>query len=189
MEIIVEDQVIKGKSFTESPLPVGRYENCVFQNCIFANSSLSQIQFIDCSFIDCDLSIVKAFDTAFKKVLFKDSKLIGVHFNRAHEFMLALEFDNCLMNMCSFNSMKLKKTNFFNCILREVDFRHTDLSESTFDECDLLQALFEETNLNKADLRKAYNFSIDPLKNRIQKAKFSKESVLGLLDKMDIIID
>lgn len=189
MDISIEDKHLKGENFTENFLTVARYEKCTFQQCIFLNSSISHCQFVDCEFIDCNLSNVKAFDTAFKNVHFKDCKLTGLHFNRAHEFMLVLHFEQCIMNLCSFYGMKLKKTSFVKCMLREADFREADLTESIFEECNLLQALFENTNLRKADLRSAFNFSIDPIQNKIQKAKFSKENVLGLLDQLDIIID
>jgi fluoroquinolone resistance protein len=43
--------------------------------------------------------------------------------------------------------------------------------------------------LEKADFRTAYNYSIDPEKNRIKKAKFSIFGVTGLLDKYDIEIE
>jgi hypothetical protein len=35
--------------------------------------------------------------------------------------------------------------------------------------------------LEKADFQTAYNFEIHPTLNRIKKAKFSKENVVGLL--------
>lgn len=189
MQQITEDIVFEGENYTEIPLTPGRYESCTFRNCLFTNSSLSQIQFVDCIFSSCDLSNVKVFDTAFKKVRFSGSKLTGIQFNRVHEFMFSVEFDQCNLQLCSFTGMNLKKTNFSKCLLREADFRQTDLTESVFDECNLLQALFDNTNLHKADLRTSFNFSIDPAQNRIQKAKFSKEGALGLLDQLDIIID
>jgi fluoroquinolone resistance protein len=43
--------------------------------------------------------------------------------------------------------------------------------------------------LEKADLRTAYNYSIDPSINKIKKAKFSLPGVVGLLSKYDIEIE
>ncbi|MGB5462457.1 MAG: pentapeptide repeat-containing protein, partial [Aureibaculum sp.] len=34
-----------------------------------------------------------------------------------------------------------------------------------------------------------YNYSIDPEKNPIKKAKFSQDGIGGLLDKYDIVIE
>jgi hypothetical protein len=49
-------------------------------------------------------------------------------------------------------------------------------------------SIFENTLLEKADLRTAFNYSIDPEMNRVKKAKFSIAGVTGLLDKYDIEI-
>jgi uncharacterized protein YjbI with pentapeptide repeats len=73
--------------------------------------------------------------------------------------------------------------------MKETDFSECDCSGATFDLCNLERAVFDRTNLEKADLRSAYNFSLDPDNNRIAKAKFSSAGIAGLLDKYDIIIE
>jgi fluoroquinolone resistance protein len=72
--------------------------------------------------------------------------------------------------------------------LQEADFTGSDLSGALFDNCDLQGALFENTNLEKTDLYSSYQYSIDPEKNRIRKARFSREGISGLLGKYDIEI-
>ena len=72
--------------------------------------------------------------------------------------------------------------------MREVDFTDADLSGASLDKTDLQLALFENTNLEKADLRTAYNYSINPEINKIKKAKFSLDGLPGLLGKYDIVI-
>jgi len=52
-----------------------------------------------------------------------------------------------------------------------------------------MRATFENTALEKVDLRTGFNYSINPEINRIKKAKFSLQGVLGLLDKYDIEIE
>ena len=84
--------------------------------------------------------------------------------------------------------VKLKKTVFKDCTLTEADFSEADLSAAIFDHCDLARATFDHTNLEKADFRTAVNYSIDPEKNKIKKAKFSQTGIAGLLDKYDIDI-
>ena len=44
------------------------------------------------------------------------------------------------------------------------------------------------TNLTEADFRTAQNFSIDPLENQLKKAKFSRENLEGLLEKLQLKI-
>ena len=85
--------------------------------------------------------------------------------------------------------MKIKKTKFINCGLQEVDFTGADLTGGIFNTCDLAGATFDKTQLEKADLRTAYNYSINPELNKIKKAKFSLPGIAGLLDKYDIEID
>jgi fluoroquinolone resistance protein len=50
-------------------------------------------------------------------------------------------------------------------------------------------AIFENTILEKADFRTAYNYTIDPVQNRIKKAKFSVTGIAGLLSRYDIAIE
>jgi uncharacterized protein YjbI with pentapeptide repeats len=73
--------------------------------------------------------------------------------------------------------------------LKETDLTECDLTEAVFDNCDLSKAIFDGAILEKADLRTAYNYTIDPEKNRIKKTRFSPAGLHGLLDKYDIRID
>jgi hypothetical protein len=52
----------------------------------------------------------------------------------------------------------------------------------------LLNAKFENTLLEKTNFETAYNFSIDPERNKIKKAKFALAGVPGLLHKYNIEI-
>ena len=70
-----------------------------------------------------------------------------------------------------------------------VDFSKTQLTETQFESCDLQSAIFEDSNLEKVDFRTAFNYTFDPEKNKINKARFSKEEVMGLLTKYDIRIE
>jgi len=69
-----------------------------------------------------------------------------------------------------------------------VDLTECDLASAVFDHCDLAGATFENTILEKADLRTSFNYSIDPERNRVKKAKFSLQGLPGLLNKYDIEI-
>jgi fluoroquinolone resistance protein len=177
------------KDYTDEPLAAGEYDTCQFTNCHFSNCDLSQIIFIDCTFTGCNLSGAKLDKTSFRDCTFKDCKLLGLHFFNCHDFLLAVQFENCNLNLASFYRMKIKKTVFKNCNLQEVDFSETDLSAALFDNCDLASAVFGNTILEKADLRTSYNYSIDPESNYIKKAKFSSHGIAGLLDKYDLEIE
>lgn len=187
------NEYIEGKEFEKVDyailaLPKGEYENCTFFQCNFSNADLSNIFFIDCKFIGCNLSLAKLNNTAFREVIFTDCKLLGLHFENCNEFLFSVGFTNCNLNLCSFYQRKMKKSLFRNASFQEVDFTETDISGAVFESCDLSRAVFNNTNLEKADLRSAVNYSIDPSTNKIKKAKFSIGGVSGLLDKYDIEI-
>jgi fluoroquinolone resistance protein len=179
------DRIIPGKDF----LKVGEYENCTFTNCELSNSDLSNINFTDCAFNDCNLSVTKIANTTFNGVSFKNCKLLGLQFRDCNAFLMSVYFEHCILNLSSFFKLKLKKIKFQDSTLDEVDFTETDLTGSLFGNCDLSRAIFDNTVLEKADFRTSFNYSIDPERNRIKKAKFSISGIAGLLDKYDIEIE
>lgn len=175
------------KDFTKETLETGEYENCVFSNCRFSN--LSFIVFINCQFINCELSNTKLNGTVFRDVKFTKCKLMGVQFSNCNELLLSMVFEDSQLNFASFYNLKLRKTIFTKCELIETDFTGTDLSGSKFTQCDFSKTLFENTNLSGCDFITAFNYSIDPEKNMITKAKFSILGLRGLLTKYEIIIE
>lgn len=187
--ILIEDKLFEKLDFTSTLLAKGEYDHCRFVHCNFSNGDLSHIQFSECEFYDCNLSTASLVQTAFKDITFKDCKLQGLHFENCNDFLFEVVFDNCILNLSSFYKLKLKKTIFKNSSLQEVDFSESNLGQASFDNCDLALAIFDNTMLEKADLRTAYNYSIDPQHNYLKKAKFSITGIKGLLDKHDIEIE
>lgn len=185
----IEEKTFEKIDFTIHALPKGDYENCTFLNCNLSNADLSNITFIDCHFTNCNLSLANLSRTGFQNIKFKDCKLLGLHFQNCNEFLLALDFESCNLNLASFYKLKLKKTAFRNTSLQEADLTEADLSAALFDNCDLARATFENTLLEKADFRTSYNYSIDPQSNRIRKAKFAMSGIRGLLDRYDIDVE
>ena len=135
------------------------------------------------------MSMVNLMQASFKEVTFKTCKLLGLHFEHCHTFLMSFSFEGCNLKLASFYGLTLKNTSFKSCNLQEADFGEADFTGSKFMDCDLGQAVFENTNLEKVDLRTAFNFIIDPDNNRIKKAKFSNNSLAGLLTKYDIEIE
>lgn len=183
------EEVIEKQDFSESKPPKTEYENCQFKQCTFINADLSSIKFSDCEFLDCNLSTTKLRQTSFRDVRFKQCKLLGLHFDDCNAFLFSVDFEDCILNLSTFYKLSLKKKIIKNCSLQEVDFGNADLSGTTLENCDLTGATFENTILEKADFRTAYNFAFDPEKNKIKKAKFSREGLIGLLAKYDIEIE
>ena len=184
----IEDKSFEGTDFTVHGIEPGNYENCKFINCNFSEVNLSGINFLDCYFDGCNMGMAKLGKTGFRNIQFTGCKLLGLHFDHCNTIGLEMQFDNCILNLSSFYQLKLKCIVFKNSILHEVDLAAADLSNAVFDNCDLKGAMFESTIIEHADFRTAYNYSIDPAKNKIKKAKFSMAGLIGLLDKYDIVI-
>ena len=127
--------------------------------------------------------------TVFTDAKFKDCKLLGIRFDDCSTFGLSVSFDNCSVKHASFFKTKIRNTVFNNSQLHEADFTEADLTNAVFNNCDLLDARFEMTILEKADFRSSFNYLIDPEKNKIKKARFSLEQVVGLLSKYDIVVE
>lgn len=180
-----ESQVFEGAG----TLQRGEYENCTFINCELSESDFTALKFIDCTFEGCNLSMIKLAGTAFQDVTFKDSKMLGIRFDTASGFGLSFSFENCRLDHSSFFRLKLRKTRFRNCEMEGVDFGEADLTEALFENTKLVQAIFDNTTLEKADLRTASGFSIDPERNTLKKAKFAQSGLAGLLDKFQIQVD
>jgi uncharacterized protein YjbI with pentapeptide repeats len=85
--------------------------------------------------------------------------------------------------------MDLKNTPFDHCSIRENIFKNTNLSGSDFSGSDLRGSMFHNSDLTKVDFRKAKDFSINPLTNKLQKARFNRYEAVSLLAYLDIILD
>ena len=147
-----EDKIFEKIDYTVNRLTKGSYEKCSFVNCRFSATDVQGINFTDCTFKSCDLSTAKINKSAFKCVKFKDSKLLGVHFENINDFFFSVDFENCILNMSSFYKLTMKKTQFKKCSLQEVDFAECNLSGAMFSDCDFTRAKFDRTVLEKQTL-------------------------------------
>jgi uncharacterized protein YjbI with pentapeptide repeats len=185
----IDDQVIVSHSYAGQKMTHTEFDSCTFRNCDFSDADLTESDFISCRFENCNFSNATISGLGLKEVLFSECKLIGNHFENCSDFLFAVNFKNCTLDYSTFFRKKMKKTKFENCSLKEVDFTETDLSDAEFNSCDLLRAVFINSNLEKTDFRTAINFSIDPDKNKIRKARFATSGLAGLLGKYNLEID
>tara|TARA_B100000949_G_scaffold221675_4_gene222611 strand:- start:10964 stop:11221 length:258 start_codon:yes stop_codon:yes gene_type:complete len=84
--------------------------------------------------------------------------------------------------------MDLPRTDFEGCKFHQTDFSEADLKQSKFPNCDFENAIFDNTNLEQADFSSAIHFNIDPSINQVKKTRFSKDGLIGLLKKYDIVV-
>lgn len=185
----INDEIFSGKDFSISPIMKGEYDSCRFEYCNFENVHASNIQFVDCVFVHCNFSNAIVKNTAFKDVVFNQCKLMGVQFSECDPFLLQLKFSNCQLDFSSFYQLNIPNTNFVNCSLNSVDFTESNLEKAVFNSCNLKNAIFDTSNLEKSDFRTAKNISISPDENKLRGAKFSINSVSGLLNKYQIVIE
>jgi len=185
---LIDNQNIENKNYTVEQLPKAEYSCCTFYNCNFENSDLSNITFSECDFVSCNLSNVSVMHATFNNVTFKDCKLVGVLFQNCNDFLLALNFRDCTLNLSSFFQLKINNTAFLNCKMHHVDFTESEAKNTSYFNCDLKSAIFDNTNLEKADFLKAHNFLINPSINQVKNAIFSKENCFGLLSTFNIRI-
>ncbi len=183
-----EGQTFEKIDLTATQFTKGEYEECTFISCNFSGADLSSTRFTDCTFRECNMGNAKFGGTVLNNITFIGCKLLGLHFGDCDRVIFSVSFSDCILNYSSFFKMPLKKTMFRNCQIHEADLTEADLSAATLDNCDLHKTVFERTNLEKADLRTAYNYSIDPEKNKVKKARFSVQGLPGLLHKYDIVV-
>jgi fluoroquinolone resistance protein len=173
----------------DDPLKLGDYDQCRFMGCDFSNTSLAGMYFSDCTFMHCNFSSCQLSNVVLNDVLFKGSKMLGLHFEDCHKVPFGFRFEDCVADFSSFTKCRMKGFSFIRCSLRETDFSGADLQEVLFDGCDLEKAVFEQSNLEKSDFRTSYHFSIDPSQNRMRKARFAPDRLEGLLNKFGLDIN
>lgn len=164
------------------------FDQCLFRGVDFTNFDFRGCQFAGVAFEDCNFSMVKFGFIVLDDVHFKDCKLMGADFTKINDFVYQAQFTNCVLDYATWQQKKQKKTVFTKCSLKDADFSEADFSDSIFDMCNLHRAVFEGTRLLGADFTTAYDFDIDPDKNQLRKARFSRETLSGLLQKYDLTI-
>lgn len=184
-----ENQVFKKESLTGSDLKKKVFSYVTFENCDFSKSDFTGSRLMECQLQGCNLSLVKINGTRLQKIGFENCKFVGVNFALCDKQFLSVTFKKCLINTCNFSDLDLKNTSFNECLIRETYFSQTNLTGASFADSDLKESIFHNTILNKADFRGAINYSINPLTNKLAKARFSQPEVLTLLHHLDIIIE
>lgn len=179
----------ENQDFSRAPLQKDTYEECMFRSCNFNGANLSDIVFVDCQFENSNLSNAILNNTTIQACEFRHCKMIGVRFEQCNQVMISFAFENCMLNLASFYQVKAGGTRFMNCNLQEADFSYADLARSLFQGCDLFKAVFHQTILDKADLRTAENYSIDPENNYLKGTKVSASGLPGFMEKYGLEID
>ena len=164
------------------------FEGEAFDGVTLENVSLAASKIIDCDFKDCAFSSLELRDAVIQ-ASFRSSKLQGINFFTAKRSLLSLSFENCLIRYCSFAELVLPEIRFENCTLEQVDFADAKLIGASFNKCVLTDCTFKNTDLSKADLREARGYDIDPMLNKLTKARFDLPEAVSLLSRFNIRLD
>lgn len=183
------DQVFDKTTLPQTGTIDTQFENCTFQNCDLTEADFFGCDFLKCSFKQCNLSMVKFGHIGFDKVQFDECKMIGVDFSNTKDFLFSIDFSNCILDYTAFMKKKNRKAKFVNCSLKGADFSEADLTSAIFEKCDLSTAIFMRSILSSVNFVSSYNFTIDPEKNLLRKAKFSLDGLPGLLSNYGIIVE
>lgn len=188
-EIIHENKIFKDIDYFEKTVTDREFIECTFINCNLSSSDFSRTDFVECRFENCNLSMMKLDEVVLNDVKFVDCKMHGIDFSVSNEYIFTVDFVRCHIDYSSFYRRKMLKTVFNDCSLKDVDFFEAILTESKFLKCDFLRAQFSHTNLERCDFTSAYDYSIDPADNKLKKARFSINEIMGLLGQHGIIIE
>ncbi|GAB1483233.1 hypothetical protein MASR2M78_20490 [Treponema sp.] len=92
------------------------------------------------------------------------------------------------MLLCNFSDLHMKKNKIINSVIEECFFQSTFLVEANFSGSTFSDTLFHNCDLQKANFLDARGYNIDPVVNKVRKAKFSVPEVLNLLNGFGIEI-
>jgi len=184
-----ENKTFRSEDFSGRSLNNLSFTNCLFERCNFTESSWINAIFCSCLFKNCNISLVDLRGCRIQEVLFEECKIVGAEFLKCNtDFIFSMDAKKTFIQYCNFSELDMKKTSFEGSKIYDGTFINTCLTEVNFSDTDLKGTLFRRCNLNKSNFCGALNYVIDPLSNKIKKAKFSFPEVIGLLKSFDIEI-
>ncbi len=188
-----EESIYYANQHFEKSFPIKGTKDSQFEDCSFKNCDLTAVNFLGCDFSNttfegCNFSMIKLGYIGLDKVHFIGCKMVGSDFSNVKDFLFNARFTECILDYAAFMKKKNRKGRFDKCSLKGADFSEADLTEATFNQCDLSSTVFMNTVLNGANFSTAFNYTIDPDRNALKKAKFSADGLAGLLAKYGIIV-
>ncbi len=174
--------------FEPEALMYADFENCVFNRCDFRACNFTGVAFIDCVFNDCNFASAKINYVGFRGAQFNRCNFSDVNFAMVDPLLFDISFTGCNLDYTKFYTLKLPRTIFTDCSIVASDFMSADLSDAIFDNCDLHQSTFIDTICHRTDFLSSFNYTMDPERNKLKKAIFSKDGLIGLLSKHGIVV-
>lgn len=171
--------MLRGKSFV----------HCTFKNCDLSNADCSGTLFESCTFTECNFSLVRMNDAKMRGVVFTGCKILGVVFTPCDTLIIDMHFTKCVLRNCNFSGLSLRKMAATNCEIIDSDFINIDLTDADFTESSFQGTEFNNANLTRASFIDARGYEINPLSNKIRKARFSMPEAISLVEYLGVIIN
>ena len=174
-----DDETFVGLELANADLGDKLFANCTFRNLKLPESRWARARLEDCVFEACDLTRLAPAGMAMRGVRFERCKMMGVDWTDLGAYP-DVAFVDCILDYCSFVSLRARKTPFIRCSLVEASFAGADLVEARFEECQLGGARFERCDLRKASFPGSTDLLLDPATNQIKGASIPTEAALLL---------
>lgn len=162
--------------------------DCTLTDCLLSESKLERCSFEDVTFRGCDLGLVALGDSALRGARFVECKLTGIDWSHAHPLTFEVSFEDCVLDLCSFVGLRLRKLRIEGGRAHDVGFADSDLRDAVFEHVDLAGASFERNDLRGADLSTCANLVLRPDANRLRDTRLPLDAALAHLAELGIVV-
>jgi uncharacterized protein YjbI with pentapeptide repeats len=184
-----EDVDFCNVDFGPTPLTNQTFESCIFSSCRFRETPMTGAAFRSSVFRSCELVVVKMSGVVLDRTLFESSKIMGINFSDADNLGFSPDFRKSVISNSVFGGLSFRKGAILECRLVDCDLSDCDFREAEFSATTFEHVAISNCNFEKADFRSARGYAIDPLTNRVRKARFSLPEALSFLSFLGIQID
>ena len=160
----VNGKDLSGAFFYRSYLMAARFTDCDFTTSDLRRSRVQQAEFIGCTFDDALLMYLEGrkelnLKVSTSKVLFKDCKAKGTHFNRAELWQPEFNggnwdgsyFNNCTWTCGELKDVSLENTDWSGAVLNSIKFINCSFKNAIFDRAELRAIEFVNCDLRGID--------------------------------------
>jgi uncharacterized protein YjbI with pentapeptide repeats len=173
---------------TTADLGGKEFERCTFRHCKLPESRWVRSVLEDSVFEDCDLSRMEPQRLVLRRVVFRNTKLVGVTWKGVDKGP-TMTFEDCDLRYASFVSLRLASARMVRCLLRESNFLDTDLTGADFSRSDLTGSTIQGCTLTKADFTRATGVLFDPSTNLVKGARVAPETALLLAQSFGLVVE
>lgn len=183
-----EEVLFSGIDFSLHDISGHNFEACRFKHSLFNEADLTETVFRDVLFEECQWVMTGVDHATLGDVRFESCKIMGVNFSSCNDFGFSVDYRESVLDSLVFSRQGLRKTLFRDCRIVRTDFSDCDLRDADFNGTRFEEVVFSGCNLEKADFREAAGYEIDPMENRIRRARFRLPEAYSFLGFLGIEI-